>query len=147
MSEIVVHADGASRGNPGAAAGGAVVLDSDTGQVMAQLGVLCGVASNNVAEYRGMIEAIRLLRTWNTHEPVRVRLDSKLVVEQMSGRWKVKHPDMKILVKEAFEVIGPLKVHFEWVPREDNSLADAAANKALDEGRDYLVVRGVEQPV
>jgi ribonuclease HI len=147
MSEIVVHADGASRGNPGAAAGGAVVLDPDSGEVMAQLGVLCGIASNNVAEYRGMIEALRLLRTWNAQQPIRVRLDSKLVVEQMSGRWKVKHPDMKVLVKEAFEVIGPLDVHFEWVPREDNSLADAAANKALDESRNYLVVRGVEEQV
>lgn len=147
MSEIVVHADGASRGNPGAAAGGAVVLDPDSGDVMAQLGVLCGVASNNVAEYRGMIEALRLLRTWNTEQPIRVRLDSKLVVEQMSGRWKVKHPDMKLLVKEAFEVIGPLTVHFEWVPREDNALADAAANKALDDGRDYLIIRGVSEAV
>lgn len=147
MSEIVVHADGASRGNPGQAAGGAVVLDADSGEVIAQLGVRCGVASNNVAEYRGMIEALRLLRDWDTDQPVVVRMDSKLVVEQMSGRWKVKHPDMRELVKQAFEVMGPMTVRFEWVPRDDNALADAAANQALDRGADYLTVRGVDQPL
>ena len=144
MSPVLVHADGASRGNPGAAAGGAVVI-ADDGQIVAQLGVLCGVASNNVAEYRGMIEALRLLRRWDTDQPVVVRMDSKLVVEQMSGRWKVKHPDMRDLVREAHDLIGPMAVSFEWVPRGDNALADAAANKALDERRDYLIVRGVEQ--
>ena len=143
MRPVVVHADGASRGNPGDAAGGAVVI-ADDGQVVAELGVLCGVASNNVAEYRGMIEALRLLRRWETDQPVDVRMDSKLVVEQMSGRWKVKHPDMRDLVREAHEVIGPMSVTFQWVPRADNALADAAANRALDERRDYLVVRGQE---
>ncbi len=144
MSPVLVHADGASRGNPGDAAGGAVVIAHD-GQIVAQLGIRCGVASNNVAEYRGMIEALRLLRQWDNDEPVLVRLDSKLVVEQMSGRWKVKHPDMRDLVREAFDLIGPMQVTFEWVPRAENALADAAANKALDEQRDYLIVRGHEQ--
>jgi probable phosphoglycerate mutase len=135
----IVHADGASRGNPGDAAAGAVILDADTGALVAELGTLCGVASNNVTEYRGLIEALRLLRSWQATEPVVVKMDSKLVVEQMSGNWKVKHPDMRELVKTAHAIIQEgLNVHFQWVPREDNSLADAAANRALDGGKDFL---------
>jgi len=136
---IIVHADGASRGNPGEAAGGAVILHADTGEVMAEIGVLCGHASNNVAEYRGMIEGITVAKSLNPVGEVLVRLDSKLVVEQMSGNWKVKHPDMQQLVKQAYAVIDSLEVRFEWVPRNDNSLADAAANRALDEGRDFVI--------
>jgi len=141
MTPHIVHADGASRGNPGLAAGGAVILD-DRGELIAELGVLCGVASNNVAEYRGMIEAMKLLRSWDIAGPIVVRMDSKLVVEQMSGRWKVKHPDMRQMVKDAFEVIGPMQVSFEWVPRDANALADAAANKALDGGADFVTIAG-----
>ena len=136
---IIVHADGASRGNPGEAAGGAVILHADTGEVMAEIGVLCGHASNNVAEYRGMIEGITVAKSLNPVGEVLVRLDSKLVVEQMSGNWKVKHPDMQQLVKQAYAVIDSLEVRFEWVPRNDNSLADAVANRALDEGRDFVI--------
>ena len=136
---IIVHADGASRGNPGEAAGGAVILHADTGEVLVEIGVLCGHASNNVAEYRGMIEGITVAKSLNPVGEVLVRLDSKLVVEQMSGNWKVKHPDMQQLVKQAYAVIDSLEVRFEWVPRNDNSLADAAANRALDEGRDFVI--------
>lgn len=137
---IIVHADGASRGNPGAAAGGAVILHPDHGGVQVEIGVLCGVASNNVAEYRGMIAAMSHLVDTGADEEVIVRMDSKLVVEQMSGNWKVKHPDMRALVKEAWSVIGTRSVRFEWVPREENALADKAANKALDGGRDFTTV-------
>lgn len=119
------------------------MLEPDSSEVVAELGVLCGRASNNVAEYRGMIAGLSLLRSWQVSEPVVVRLDSKLVVEQMSGRWKVKHPDMRELVKHAFWTMGSLDVRFEWVPRADNALADRAANRALDEDRDFLIVRGV----
>ncbi len=136
---IVVHADGASRGNPGDAAGGAVILDADSGALLVEVGVLCGVASNNVAEYRGMIEAISVVHRLEVDGEVLVRMDSKLVVEQMSGNWKVKHPDMQQLVKQAWATIDTLQVRFEWVPREENALADKAANRALDEGRDYVI--------
>ncbi|MCF8548939.1 MAG: reverse transcriptase-like protein [Pontimonas sp.] len=136
-SRLVVEADGASRGNPGAAAGGAVVLDPETGQVVAKAGVLCGHASNNVAEYRGMIEGLDIALAMAPEGSVHVRMDSKLVVEQMSGRWKIKHPDMQDLARAARELIGSRSVTFEWVPREENSRADAAANAALDRGETY----------
>ena len=139
-SRLVVEADGASRGNPGAAAGGAVVLDPETGQVVAKAGVLCGHASNNVAEYRGMIEGLDIALAMAPEGSVHVRMDSKLVVEQMSGRWKIKHPDMQDLARAARELIGSRSVTFEWVPREENSRADAAANAALDRGETYREV-------
>lgn len=136
-SRLVVEADGASRGNPGAAAGGAVVLDPETGQVVAKAGVLCGHASNNVAEYRGMIEGLDIALAMAPEGSVHVRMDSKLVVEQMSGRWKIKHPDMQDLARAARELIGSRSVTFEWIPREENARADAAANVALDRGETY----------
>lgn len=136
-SRLVVEADGASRGNPGAAAGGAVVLDPETGQVVARAGVLCGHASNNVAEYRGMIEGLDIALAMAPEGSVHVRMDSKLVVEQMSGRWKIKHPDMQDLAKAARELIGSRSVTFEWIPREENARADAAANDALDRDETY----------
>lgn len=137
MTTLIIHADGASRGNPGAAAGGAVVTDADTGAILAEVGVLCGVATNNVAEYRGMIAGVQAAKKLSPDPVLEIRLDSKLVVEQMSGRWKVKHPDMQQLVKHAWDVIGDTTVHFTWVPREDNSAADALANRALDSGADF----------
>ncbi len=136
-SRLVVEADGASRGNPGAAAGGAVVLDPETGQVVATAGVLCGHASNNVAEYRGMIEGLDIALAMAPEGSVHVRMDSKLVVEQMSGRWKIKHPDMQDLARAARELIGSRSVTFEWIPREENARADAAANVALDRDETY----------
>ena len=134
---LVVEADGASRGNPGAAAGGAVVINPETSEVLARAGVLCGEASNNVAEYRGMIEGIDIALSLAPEGLIHVRMDSKLVVEQMSGRWKIKHPDMQDLARRAKELIGSHRVTFEWVPREDNARADAAANMALDRGESY----------
>lgn len=137
MTELIIHADGASRGNPGDAAGGAVVTSADTGAVLAEVGVMCGVATNNVAEYRGMIAGVEAAKKLFPQPTLDIRLDSKLVVEQMSGRWKVKHPDMQQLVKHAWEVIGDTPVRFTWVPREENSDADRMANKALDIGTDF----------
>jgi ribonuclease HI len=129
---LVVEADGGSRGNPGIAAGGAVVLDDATGAVLSEVGVYVGTASNNVAEYNGMIAG---LETALEHDPtasVHVRLDSKLVVEQMTGRWKIRHPDMQVLARRASALIAGRDVSFEWVPRLSNKRADAAANEAMD---------------
>jgi len=137
VTELIIHADGASRGNPGDAAGGAVVSRADTGATIAEVGVVCGVATNNVAEYRGMIAGVEAAKKLFPNPTLTIRLDSKLVVEQMSGRWKVKHPDMQQLVKHAWQVIGDTDVIFTWVPREDNSHADRMANKALDAGADF----------
>jgi ribonuclease HI len=137
VTELIIHADGASRGNPGDAAGGAVVTRADTGDILAEVGVMCGVATNNVAEYRGMIAGVEAAKKLFPNPVLDIRLDSKLVVEQMSGRWRVKHPDMQHLVKHAWQVIGDTPVTFTWVPREENSDADRMANKALDTGADF----------
>lgn len=132
MTRLGVVADGGSRGNPGIAAGGAAVIDLSNGEVLAEIGAYVGVASNNVAEYRGMIEGIRAALELSPGAELVVRMDSKLVIEQMSGRWKVKHPDMQQLNREARELIAGKDVVFEWVPREQNKLADRLANEAMD---------------
>jgi probable phosphoglycerate mutase len=128
---LIVEADGGSRGNPGIAAGGAVVIDPATGAVLSEVGVYVGVATNNVAEYNGMIAGIQAALERDP-SAIHVRMDSKLVVEQMTGRWKIKHPDMQGLARRARELIDGRPVTFEWVPRNDNRLADAAANESMD---------------
>ncbi len=132
MRTLIVEADGGSRGNPGIAAGGAVVIDESTGEVLAEVGIFVGVATNNVAEYSGLLAGLTRARQIDAHAPIHVRMDSKLVVEQMSGRWKIKHPDMRELALEAQSVIAGSPVTFEWIAREFNSRADAVANRSMD---------------
>jgi ribonuclease H / adenosylcobalamin/alpha-ribazole phosphatase len=130
---LVVEADGGSRGNPGPAAYGALVRDAATGEVLAETAEYLGRATNNVAEYRGLIAGLRAARAVDPDSGVEVRMDSKLVVEQMSGRWKIKHPDMRPLAAEAravYPVAG--QVTYRWVPRARNAAADRLANEALD---------------
>ncbi len=129
---LIVEADGASRGNPGAAAYGAVLRDAATGAVLAETADILGVATNNVAEYRGLIAGLRLAKEHNPQAQVEVRMDSRLVVEQMSGNWKIKHPDMRPLAMEAAAVYPPDQVTYRWVPRDRNAAADRLANLALD---------------
>ena len=128
---VVVEADGGSRGNPGNAAYGAVLKDADTGEVIAERGERIGIATNNVAEYRGLIAGLELYAEHAPGADLEVRLDSKLVVEQMSGRWKIKHPDMKPLALQANR-LAPPGTRYVWVPRAHNAHADALANQALD---------------
>ena len=92
---VRIEADGGSRGNPGPAAFGAVLFDADTGEVIADRAERIGVATNNVAEYRGLIAGLELYREHADGAALEVRMDSKLVVEQMAGRWKIKHPGMR----------------------------------------------------
>ncbi|MFI1329871.1 bifunctional RNase H/acid phosphatase [Streptomyces sp. NPDC020845] len=133
---FVVEADGGSRGNPGPAGYGAVVLDPDTGETLAEAAEYIGTATNNVAEYKGLIAGLRAARALDPEAgvQVQVRMDSKLVVEQMSGRWKVKHPGMRPLAAEAKEIFPPGQVSYEWIPRERNKHADRLANEAMDAG-------------
>ncbi|AQS69854.1 bifunctional RNase H/acid phosphatase [Streptomyces pactum] len=131
---FVVEADGGSRGNPGPAGYGAVVLDAATGQTLAEAAEYLGVVTNNVAEYRGLLAGLRAARELDPDATVHVRMDSKLVVEQMSGRWKIKHPDMKPLAAEAARVFPPGRVTYEWIPRASNKHADRLANEAMDAG-------------
>ncbi|WP_158849352.1 bifunctional RNase H/acid phosphatase [Saccharothrix deserti] len=136
---VVVEADGGSRGNPGPAGYGAVVLDA-SGGVLAERSEGIGIATNNVAEYQGLIAGLRAAAEVGA-SVVDVRMDSKLVVEQMSGRWKVKHPSMQPLVAQARELARAFeRVSYEWIPRERNQLADRLANQAMDDQA------GVERP-
>lgn len=130
--ELLVEADGGSRGNPGPAAGGAVVIDPVSGEVLAEVGVWVGVATNNVAEYSGMLAGVRRALELEPNAHLTVRMDSKLVVEQMMGRWKIKHPAMAELAHEARLLLTGTPVRFQWVPRLENSRADACANEAMD---------------
>ncbi|MFE1013060.1 bifunctional RNase H/acid phosphatase [Streptomyces sp. NPDC058794] len=134
MREFVVEADGGSRGNPGPAGYGAVVLDAATGQTLVEAAEYLGVVTNNVAEYRGLLAGLRAARELDPDAAVHVRMDSKLVVEQMSGRWKIKHPDMKPLAAEAARIFPPGRVTYEWIPRAGNKHADRLANEAMDAG-------------
>jgi ribonuclease H / adenosylcobalamin/alpha-ribazole phosphatase len=140
-ARVLIQADGGSRGNPGPAAYGAVLTDAETGAVIAEDGSTIGVATNNVAEYSGLIAGLRLAQELAPDAEVEVRMDSKLVVEQMSGRWKIKHPDMRPLAAEA-QRLAPAGTTYTWVPREQNSYADRLANEALDGTRDGVTVAG-----
>ncbi|MFG3035729.1 bifunctional RNase H/acid phosphatase [Streptomyces sp. NPDC048330] len=133
--ELIVEADGGSRGNPGPAGYGAVVLDPATGETLAEAAEYIGVATNNVAEYKGLVAGLKVARELFPDATVHVRMDSKLVVEQMSGRWKIKHPDMKPLAAEAGRVFPAGRVRYEWIPRERNKHADRLANEAMDAGK------------
>ncbi|WP_078326502.1 bifunctional RNase H/acid phosphatase [Mycobacteroides salmoniphilum] len=129
---VLVEADGGSRGNPGLAGYGAVVFAPDRETVLGEVCEAIGHATNNVAEYRGLIaglaEAARLGAT-----AVSVSMDSKLVVEQMSGRWKVKHPDLITLYRQAVTAAMQFEtVDYKWIPRERNKHADRLANEAMD---------------
>ena len=133
VRRLIVEADGGSRGNPGPAGYGALVRDAGTGEVLAERSEPIGVATNNVAEYSGLIAGLRAAKEIDSRASVEVRMDSKLVVEQMSGRWKIKHPDMKPLARTASEAADRFsEVTYEWVPRERNQDADRLANEAMD---------------
>ncbi|MFC0433428.1 bifunctional RNase H/acid phosphatase [Kutzneria buriramensis] len=130
--KVIVEADGGSRGNPGPAGYGAVVFDADTGEVLAERKEGVGETTNNVAEYRGLIAGLTAARDLGA-DTVAVRMDSKLVIEQMSGRWQVKHPSMQPLNAEAKRLAAGFgDVSFEWIPRERNKHADRLANEAMD---------------
>jgi len=127
---FVVTADGGSRGNPGPAAFGAVIYEND--KMVKEIGTFIGVASNNVAEYEGLIAGLKGVNEIDPAAIILVKMDSKLVVEQMSGRWKVKHPNMQKLAKQAFAAHDPKLVSYQWIPREENSHADSILNDVLD---------------
>lgn len=135
--ELIIEADGGSRGNPGNAGSGAVVIDAATGQVIREIARYIGVATNNVAEYVALIAGLQAVLEINPEAKVLVRMDSKLVIEQMSGGWKIKHPDMISLGAQVQELARRLSIKWQWIPREQNTLADALANRAMDELSDY----------
>jgi probable phosphoglycerate mutase len=129
---VLVEADGGARGNPGPAGYGAVVREADTGEVLAERAEALGVATNNVAEYSGLIAGLQAAADLGAVE-VEVRMDSKLVVEQMCGRWQIKHPGLRPLAAQAAALMRRFDaVTFGWIPRERNRYADKLANEAMD---------------
>jgi len=129
---VLVEADGGSRGNPGPAGYGAVVFSADRAEVLAESSASIGVATNNVAEYRGLIAGLEAAAALDADD-VAVSMDSKLVVEQMSGRWQVKHPDLIPLNREAAALARRFgRVSYTWIPRAQNAHADRLANEAMD---------------
>jgi ribonuclease H / adenosylcobalamin/alpha-ribazole phosphatase len=138
---LIVEADGGSRGNPGPAAFGALVRDAASGAVLAEAADAIGTATNNVAEYRGLVAGLQLARDVDAEAAVEVRMDSKLVIEQMAGRWKIKHADMRHLAMEARRLV-PADVTWTHVPRERNAAADALLNRVLDGAEPIRTVFG-----
>lgn len=127
-----LYADGAARGNPGPAGSGALLLD-EQGRRIAELTLALGHATNNVAEYRALIlgleEALR-----RGIDEIEVRMDSLLVVRQMQGRWKIKHPRLRPLALQAGALLAAFpRRSIDHVPREENVEADRLANRAIDE--------------
>ena len=136
-------ADGGSRGNPGPAGYGAVVTEN--GKIVAELFDVIGVATNNVAEYNGLLAGLAHIHQLDKEATVEVAMDSKLVVEQMSGRWQIKHADMRDLAKQCRDAHTPSLVTYSWIPRDDNSHADRLANKALDGGSAHKPAAVIQQ--
>lgn len=147
---MIVEADGGSRGNPGPAGYGAVVYSADHVRVLAERREFIGIATNNVAEYRGLIAGLEAAAELGARI-VTVRMDSKLVVEQMSGRWKVKHAAMVPLADRARRLVaGFERVSFTWIPRAENSHADQLANAAMDDATlvdEVRAARDTETPL
>lgn len=129
---VIVEADGGARGNPGPAGYGAVVKDAATDEVLAERKAGLGVTTNNVAEYQGLIAGLTAAKELDASE-VTVRMDSQLVTEQMTGRWKIRHPLLQTLAAQAKELAAGFdRVTFEWIPRSRNTHADRLANEAMD---------------
>ena len=134
---LTVEADGGSRGNPGVGGYGALVRDTATGALLAERAEPLGKVSNNVAEYRGLIAGLESVLAIEPDAEVLVRMDSKLVVEQMAGRWKIKHEDMRRLALQARDLAADISaaggsVTYQWIPRAENSDADALSNDGMD---------------
>jgi ribonuclease HI len=137
--KFTITADGGARGNPGPAGSGAVVKDEHQ-KIVAEISRFLGHTTNNVAEYTALVAAFEALSTKLGPEQsreaiVNVFMDSKLIIEQMKGKWKVKHPNMKPLHARASTLAKNFKtVTFAHIPREENGEADALANEAMDRG-------------
>ena len=145
-SNLIIEADGGSRGNPGLAGSGACVIDADTGEVILEISKFIGIATNNVAEYIALVAGLEGAYGLNADARILVRMDSKLVIEQMAGRWKIKHPDMQQLGARVQKLVAGKQIRWQWIPREENSRADALANKAMDEQSDAVVTVAADSP-
>lgn len=133
---LVSYTDGGARGNPGPAGIG-VVLQNKDGETIGEWSEFLGIATNNQAEYKALLLALKQAVALGTIE-LECRLDSELVVKQLKGEYKVKHPDLKPLFEQAKSLISQIKnVSFKHIPRELNKQADRLANQAMDRGGDF----------
>ncbi len=143
---LLLFVDGGSRGNPGPSGVGVVLKDGDAGTPVHQAGYFLGKMTNNVAEYRGLLRGLEVAAELGAQR-IAIRSDSQLMVEQVNGRWKVKHANLQPLHAEATALLR----RFAWwemkyVPRDQNKEADGLANRAMDAKKDVLVVvRGERQ--
>ncbi len=135
-----LYADGGARGNPGPAGSGSVVFD-DIGKRIVEVSDYIGITTNNVAEYEALLRGLKALRDefpeeHFKHSELRIRLDSKLIIEQLKGAYKVKHPNLAPRFFEVKNILARTFPHvsFEHVRREFNKDADALANEAMDRG-------------
>ncbi len=134
-SRLLIHTDGAARGNPGPAGLGAIVRNAETGQVVAELARFLGIRTNNYAEWTAVEAALEeALRLGATH--VDLRMDSELVARQIAGRYRVKHPDLRPIHAHVMAMLAQLRGYtVAHVPRELNKDADRLSNIAVDERR------------
>ncbi len=129
---VIINIDGGSRGNPGPAGAGVVIKSADDGTILHEAGVFIGRATNNVAEYNGLLEGLKRAADLGAAE-VEVLSDSELMVMQMIGRYRVKNAGLKPLFEEANALVTEFKkFEIRHVRREQNKQADAMANRAMD---------------
>ena len=128
---LKVYTDGGSRGNPGEAWIGVYITDASH-QPLEKRYKYLGTTTNNIAEYTGALYGLRRAKELGAKE-IELYMDSKLVIEQLAGRWKIKNDALKVLSRQISGVLKSLKISYHWIPREQNSIADALSNKAMDE--------------
>jgi len=133
---LIIHTDGGARGNPGPAAAGVVVRDAEDGQVVHQKGIFLGKATNNVAEYRGLLVGLEFAAGMKADE-VTVKSDSELLVKQMNGEYRVKNETLKVLFEQANDMVRAFdSCTFQHIPRGQNKEADRLVNRAINLKRD-----------
>jgi ribonuclease HI len=131
IEKVVINVDGAARGNPGPAAIGAVLKDQ-TGHVIARISQRIGITTNNQAEYQAIINAMEKAIGAGARR-IYMKSDSELVVNQINGRYKIKNTALRPLYQKVVQLAGSVEnFSITYVPREQNTKADALANKALD---------------
>ena len=128
---MIGYFDGASRGNPGEAGAGACIVD-DTGAIIWEYAEYLGKKTNNEAEYAALLSLLEEARKRNV-SAIEIRGDSKLVVCQVNREWKINKPHLRALAERAWTLLDGLDAKLSWVPREQNKLADALSNRAIDE--------------
>ncbi|MBI2048751.1 MAG: ribonuclease HI family protein [Parcubacteria group bacterium] len=134
MADVIIYTDGGSRNNPGKAGIGAVIYHN--GEKKAEISEFLGIQTNNWAEYEGAFRALtKAKELYLEHLPTEVRMDSKLVVEQISRNWKIKEPTLKPQAEKIWKLMEHFpNIRFAYIPREQNGEADALANMAMDRG-------------